>query len=218
MSNDVIADLDSKLKASGHDVWGWIIYRCTYNSHYDWSAFIKALDATTEYDLEFYGSTEAIAKQHIWTVIDDRERLEHASKTDVRRMFNDWVRSPEAAAEQPNAKVPVCEVPMARYRYCVQVDEASLRSVLDDSRDWHVNIINRDWVPKEEESEYGDSEDDEVPEEAREAETWPEIGGCTEEDVGWVKASRGILVEDYVSLCNPNFWYAYHTRPPQRAR
>jgi len=218
MSRDVVADLESKLRTTGHDVWGWVVYRCTYSSDLDWSAFMKALEATTKDDLEFYGASEAIAKQHVWTVIDDRERLEHASKADVRKMFNDWVHSPEATAEQPNATISVAEVPMARYRYCMHVDEGALRSVLDDSRDWHVNIINRDWIPEEEEVEYGDSEDDEILNQARESETWPEIEGCTEEDVGWVQASQGILVEDYVSLCNPNFWYAYYTRPPQRAR
>ena len=81
--------------------------------------------------------------------------------------------SPEAAAEQPNARIPPPAAPMARYLFCMHVDEESLRSVLDDSDDWHVNIINRDWV-QDEESDAGESDGDrEVPGEVQEADIWP---------------------------------------------
>jgi hypothetical protein len=133
-------------------------------------------------------------------------------------MFNEWVNSPEAAAEQPNAKIPPSKARMSRYPCCMYVDEESLRSVLDNSRDWHVKIINRDWVPEEELSDAEESDDDEeVPDGVREADIWPEIEGITEEDVGWVKALAGILVGRYVSLCDSNFWYVYYTRPPRIA-
>lgn len=188
----------------------------TYSSDDDWSELMMTLKTLTWRSLESYDPTSAIGERQIWTFVDDRVRLEKASKRDVRRMFNGWVHSPEAAAEQPNAKVPIPEVQLPRYLYCMHVDEASLRSVLDDSQDWHVNIIDRHWIPEEEESSYEDSEDDEIPgHEAREANICPELQRCTEEDVGWMKFSEGILLGRYVALCKSNSWYAFYTRPPQ---
>lgn len=149
MNNNPLSDLDSMLKRAGHETWGWRIYRCTYNSDDDWTEFMKQLKNIFQQMLDDYGATDDQAKQQIWTVVEDRERLENATKSDVRRMFKDWVNSPEAAAEQPNAKGPLSRVGMARYLYCMHVDEESLRSVLDDSDDWHVNIIERDWVLEE---------------------------------------------------------------------
>lgn len=132
MNNNPLSDLDSMLKTAGHETWGWRIYRCTYNSDDDWTEFMKQLKNTFQQMLDDYGATDDQAKQQIWTVVEDRERLENATKSDVRRMFKDWVNSPEAAAEQPNAKGPLSRVGMARYLYCMHVDEESLRSVLDD--------------------------------------------------------------------------------------
>lgn len=98
----------------------------------------------------------------------------------------------------------------------MHVDKASLRSVLDDSRDWHINLIDRNWTPAEDESDDDneDDEDDEDSDEACEDYVLPEIEGCTDEDVGWTKASVGIVLGRYVSLCNPSFRYAYYSRPP----
>lgn len=204
MYRDPLVELDSRLKKAGHEKWGWHIYRCTYKSDDDWSEFMKKLKTASQRAIDFYGATyDAVARQRIWTVVEDRARLENATKSDVRRMFKEWVNSPEAAAEQPNAKIPPPLVPMARYLYCIHVDEESLRSVLDDSRDWHVNLVNRDWAPEEEESDAEESDDDEeFPDEVLEANIWPELEGCTEEDVGWTKASEGVLVGRYASLCD----------------
>ena len=213
--------MESILTRTGHETWGWHIYRGTYNSDNDWSDFMTQLKATSQSALDRHGATDAQAKKQIWTVVEDRERLENATKSDVRRMFKDWVNSPEAAAEQPNAITPPSVVRLSRYLYCMHVDEESLRSVLDDSDDWHVNIVERDWVLEEEQGEEEENEEGEDPDaeefDDEEAEILPEIEGCTEEDVGWTKASQGILVGRYVELCDHNFWYDYSTRPPQIA-
>lgn len=114
--------------------------------------------------------------QHVWTFVEDREALENATKSDVHRIFNEWVNSPEAAAEQPNERVPPPENRMARYNYCIHVDQISLRSVLDDNSDDsnepHLNLVDRSWIPEEEEEpDEGDPYDDfveELTEEQRE--------------------------------------------------
>jgi hypothetical protein len=219
MFDDKLVVLDSLLKQAGHEKWGWHIYRCTYSSDDDRSEFMKRLKSLTQRMIDSGGGTyNAVAKQLVWTVVEDCSRLENATKSDVRRMFRDWVNGPEAAAEQPNAKFTPSTALMSRYLYCVHVDEKSLRSVLDDSHDWHVNLVSRRWVSEEEHSDAEEFDDDEdVPDEEQEAYILPEIEGCVEEDVGWTKASEGILVGRYVSLCDPNFWCIYYSRPPHRA-
>lgn len=99
----------------------------------------------------------------------------------------------------------------------MHVDEESLRSVLDDSKDWHINIINRSWIPWEEQETDREDYDNDDEEDDDEAYLPPEIEGCTEEDVGWTKASKGILLCSYIDLCEPSFWYIYYSRPPLRA-
>ena len=196
-----LVELESKLKANRHDSWGWVIYRCTYSSDNDWATFMEKLKTETHSMLDDYGATEAIASQLVWTVIDDREKLENASKSDVRRMFSEWTSSPEAAAEQPNTWLHPSETRMARYRYCIHVDETSLRSVLDGSEDWHLNLVDRSWISEAEQSDEEDPEDhftEEELEQIRLADIWPDVEGCTEEDVGWCKVSEEILVDLYV--------------------
>lgn len=217
--------MDSKLKQHGHDFWGWMVYRCNYSADSEWAEFKEKLEADSRESFEFYNATEAMLKKHVWTFVEDRERLENATKSDVRRIFNEWVNSPEAAAEQPNAKQRSPVTHMSRYRYCIYVDQASLRSVLEDS-DWHLILIDRSWVPEEEEepdegNPYEDDDEEELTEEQREelrlANTWPEIEGCTEEDVGWCKMGIAVMVGHYVIFCEPYRWELYYERPPKIA-
>jgi hypothetical protein len=228
MGQDILAELDAKLKQSGHDFWGWVVYRCTYKSDSEWAEFKDKLEAESRRSLDHFAATDAMLEQHTPTFVDDRERLENVTKSDVRRIFNEWVHSPEAAAEQPNARSPPPETRMSRYKFCIHVDETSLRSVLDKS-DWHLNLVSRLWVPEAEQEPYeGDPDDDfdyeaeeaalteEEREDNRLAEIWPEIEGCTEEDVGWCKVSG--LVELYLSLCDERGWDLWYTRPPQLVR
>jgi hypothetical protein len=233
MSNDILAELDARLKQQSHGFWGWVVYRCTYISDSEWLAFTDKLESMSRWALEDYAATDEMFRQHVWTFVEDRERLENASKSDVRRIFNEWVNGPEAAAEQPNARVSPPENCMARYNCCIYVDEASLRSVLgdnksDDSNEQHLNLIDRSWIPEEEEEEpdEGDSYDDfveELAEEQREtqrlAALWPEVEGCTEEDIGWCKVVPcGVVVDRYLTLCDQSSWWMWYTRPPKLAR
>lgn len=213
---DGLAGFQDLLERSGHDTWGWVVFRCTYVSDPEWSRFMDRLKAVTEEALEFYGkSTWPFAKQQVWTVVEDPARLENASKSEVRDLFNAWVASDDAAAEQPGKKGPHTLSGMTRYCYCMHVDETSLRSVLDDARDWHVNIINKTWIPEDEEDPAGDERDDGEPDEEVEPEVWTPVDGCTEEDVGWFKGGRSVLLSGYATLCSPNMWYCYYRRPPR---
>lgn len=211
MSDDKLVILDSLLKRAGHEEWGWHIYRwirCTYSSDDDWSEFMKRLKTMTQRMIDSGGATyDAVAKQLVWTVVEDRSRLETATKSDACAVCSriEWTARKQLLNSQMRDFPPSTAL-MSRYLYCIHVDEESLRSVLDDSSDWHVNLVNRRWAPEEEDSDAEESVDDEdISDEMREASLFPEIEGCTEEDVGWTKASESILVGRYVSLCDSNF-------------
>ncbi|GAB7333029.1 hypothetical protein MBLNU13_g04716t1 [Cladosporium sp. NU13] len=170
MFENPLVVLDSMLKRAGHERWGWHIYRCTYNSDDDWSEFMKQLRTISQQYLDDYGATDdAVAKQLTFTVVEDRDRLENADQERRAPHF-------QRLGQRPGSS---CRT--AKY-------EESLRSVLDDSRDWHVNIINRRWISEEEKEEeeedsYGENYDEDQ-EDTDGAYLPPEIEGCTEEDVG----------------------------------
>jgi len=52
----------------------------------------------------------------------------------------------------------------------------------------------------------------------RQVEIWPEIEGCTEEDVGWCKAPYSVMLCRYVNLSDrDDSWALWYSRPPKLA-
>lgn len=193
-----------------HSKWGFVIYRCTYASDDDFKAFILRLKTYATDSIEFHGADSRPIVQHLtWTVVEDREELDGASTADVRRRFDDWCRSDEAAAEQPDSAHPVSESPNARYRFAVQIDQASLESFKIERRPF-VNLVLRKW-PFGLQGDDEDDDDDDV-EEGKEGD---EAEGSTEEDVGWCKVRvSSLLPSRYAELCHPNSWHLIYQRPP----
>jgi hypothetical protein len=117
-----------------------------------------------------------------------------------------------------------------RYRLCVQINEAALQSIIspageDYTGEAWVNIIEVDWDPEvaAAQREYEKIEgirsgldpeffDDEV-------EVFPEIDGCTDEDVGRMRVRYQDLVpEFYSSMMEFNAFNQYYVRPPDICR
>jgi hypothetical protein len=115
----------------------------------------------------------------------------------------------------------------ARYKSCVQVDEASLQSIvstetelLEEGEAW-VNLIEGDWEPEtaaaqreQEKIDYARwGLDPEVYE--LEVEVFPEIDGCTEENVGWMKVHyESLIPECYATMMDQNGFNHNYVRPP----
>ena len=211
--------LEEFLSECGHQTWGFVIYRVVYDSSSgdNFASFLSNIKASASQSLEFYGADEwPIAQQISWTVVEDRA-LDGASKVEVRRRFDEWCQSAEAASEQPSSRHPIAQSYNARYRFCVVIDRSSLDSA-ETRKPW-VNVIMRNWpltqrvgpgsgdeVGDEEEGEDDDEDDDYLPE---------DIEGCTDEDVGWCKVKVLSLVpSSFATLCNPNAWYHFYQRPP----
>lgn len=204
--------IEKFLRPLGHQKWGFIIYRTTYTSEMDFRAMISRIKDKAAETLKHYGADERPIVQHlVWTIIEDRDRLDGTSKTDVRRIFDEWVQSPEAAAEQPNSVPRIPDSVNARYRYAVQIDQASLESFTKGDRDPFVNLIMRNWPywPEEEDDDDGDEEEGDADEGCE------PIDGCIEEDVGWCRVGISLSVPSaYSELCGPNAWYSFYQRPP----
>jgi hypothetical protein len=111
-----------------------------------------------------------------------------------------------------------------RYRFCIQIDEAAMRSILsgDDFNAW-VNVIEADWRSKDaaiqfEEAWVGhvDSGLDKDSFDHYVDIFLPEIEGCVEENVGWMKADyTAVMTGFYACVCDPdNLDEFLYWRPP----
>lgn len=108
-----------------------------------------------------------------------------------------------------------------RYRFCIQVDEFSLQSIiLEEGKGW-VMLIKGAWQTREATRQQqqqpktgpevmakgkftGDEND----------KKYPAIEACTEEDVGWMKVQLNSIIPDfYVNLRDLNAWHTEYCRP-----
>lgn len=113
-----------------------------------------------------------------------------------------------------------------RYKLCVQVDEAALQSIVSTEGEMYggeawLNLIEVDWEletaaaqRKQEKLEYLEMDlDPELFEE--ELEVFPEIDGCTEENVSWMKVHyQSLISELYAAMMDHNGFEERYTRPP----
>lgn len=156
--------------------------------------------------LEVYNGLDMLDSLSM-TVISEQTALDDASTSAVRDHFKQWAATTAPREQETGPALS------QRYRYCIQVDEDALKSVIlgpapenpslinDES---FVNLIWADWVPADPD---GDEEDEE-----------PEIEGCTLNDVGWMTVSyQSIMVDLYCNLRDLNAWYIEYRRPPEIA-
>ena len=116
-----------------------------------------------------------------------------------------------------------------RYRFCVQIDEAALQSIVSPEgkecygNAW-VNLIEADRNPEEaaaqrEQDRIEHLESGGDPEEFEDCvELFPEDDGCVEENVGWMRVQyKALIPEFYSDLKDPNMLEVMYYRPPDLA-
>ncbi|KAK7985694.1 hypothetical protein PG988_003316 [Apiospora saccharicola] len=234
-------NVENHLRANGHRIWGFVVYRCTYSSDWDWESCIDRIQEDVRSGMDMYNGHDLLQEGCFQlTVISDAGTLDGASTQAVRRDFNAWCGrmvheehgSPEEI-ERRKQKTPLWFddwlLPV-RYNYCIQIDEDSMRSILssEDDRPW-VKIIKADWKPREREpthfvpgqgwvmeirGRYKDVEYDKFHTE-EDDEEYPPIEGCTDEDVGWVKMwYLSLMPGIYTDFICPYNWETVYVRPP----
>ncbi|KAK1675367.1 hypothetical protein BDP55DRAFT_152272 [Colletotrichum godetiae] len=158
-----------------------------------------------------------------WTFLEDKQQLDGASTAKLRDHFREWVKqsapprnSSETRPREPNP--PGLESSFDNTmsdEYFVQVDDTSLRSIVYkelppaeanlDIRG-HINLVSAEWEPARLEDYHGDRV-------IEDHFSFPELEGCTEENVGWMRlAGSEVGLSTFERI--PHLWYIVYERPP----
>jgi hypothetical protein len=205
-------EIERQLQEDGHRTWGFVIYRTCYNNtDEDWAEFLKRLRWRMEWTFDYYNGRD-ILDLFTLTVIDDREHLDGASTSTVRKYFRQWcITAPQSEQQQSasgGSEIRPRQSP--RYRYAIQVDAASLQSVVYDApappapdpykKGW-VKLIKASWQAV-------------LPPETLQ-DTYEPMGGVVQNDVGWMKVPyQQVMTEYYVLGRDRNSWVVNYRRPP----
>lgn len=206
------ADLiEKQLQEDGHRTWGYVIYRTTYDSGKEWAEFLRRLKWNLEDTFDGFNGRD-ILDLFTLTVIEDRQHLEAASSETVREHFLKWRETAPQLEQAPEGSVTGTVIMPGlspRYRFAIQVDDASLRSVVHDApAPPGYNLAKQGWVRLIDASwdAWADEEFDDLLE---------PIEGITEHDVGWMKIPYHCTDESYVRARDRNYWVTNYQRPPK---
>ncbi|KAB5578707.1 hypothetical protein GE09DRAFT_558677 [Coniochaeta sp. 2T2.1] len=236
-SSNAADKIDRHLRADGHRLWGFVVYRCTYSSDAAWRECVRRLEASVRKAMDLYNGHDLLEEGRFrLTVIEDASGglgLDGASTGVVRGNFREWcarMLEEEQGSEEEVRSRRLQDAPLqdrgvtVRYKFCVQVDEESMRSVVSEEGERWVKLINGDWEPRGApsgavESQAGrDDDEGEFTDDENDDEEYPPIEGCTEEDVGWMKVQLvGLMPDFYANLRDPNLWHIQYVRPPDIA-
>ncbi|KAF7510980.1 hypothetical protein GJ744_005526 [Endocarpon pusillum] len=228
--------IERQLRVDGHRNWGFVVYRCTYTSDSAWELCVQRINASIRKTMSFYNGHDLLEEGCFkFTVIADASMLDRVTTQAVRRHFTEWcarmVHEEQGSREEIESRRQEASpwdwrLPL-RYRFCIQVDEASLQSVISEDGEGWVKVIKGDWesteatrqqqqqhetgpeMMAEDEGEFTEDEDDEE---------YPAVEECTEEDVGWVKVQLNVMLGFYVNQRDPNLWHITYRRPPDVVR
>ncbi|KAF7182524.1 hypothetical protein CNMCM7691_002095 [Aspergillus felis] len=157
--------------------------------------------------MEFYNGLDMMDRLSL-TVFEDQTTFDGATTSFVREHFKKW------AATAPQEEQGTGPGNAQRYRYCIQVTDESLDSIIRKApppdehtinNEGFVNIIDASWEPY---SQWDGDERFEVDEEPLE--------GGTLLDVGWMRVSYdGVMTGSYYYLRNSHAWDHEYRRPPR---
>lgn len=241
-STNSASRLQEKLDEAGHHVWGFVIYRCTYGDDAAWEECLRRLNLCARRGMHFYEALDLFddgedgTYRFKQTIFQDAALFDGASTQVVRRHFKAWRARAFDEEQGSNAKIEAWRQREdlgppykagVRYRWCIAIDDEALRSIMSlespsTSADAWINLIEADWdletilARREEdrieglESGYFDSDEDFY----ECLEFGPEIEGCTEEDVGWMRVDFQFLIPDFYDSLNWPMPDDMYVRPP----
>jgi hypothetical protein len=210
--------------------WGFVIVRAVYGPASDagWTKILDILRESVWYTLTVEGQDELLSRHEI-TTIEDEATLAGADSYAVRSAFRAWVaddlpqRLNDDALEHyggltqvrntlrsnagHNDKANPVGVMPPRWKYCVFVDEDSLRSLQpeldDEEQDPALKILTTDWTAEEEGAPTEEFTRD-----------WD--GGETDdgfEYVGWMYIDMSDYAGVYTTLIDAFGWEELYERP-----
>lgn len=205
------------IQKTGLRSWGFRIYRCTYDNDAAWARYVGILENELAEGLDATGSDYMLTPYHEWTIVEDREALDGASKADVRALFREWSEARSVARDGPGADHELIAAAglVARYEACIMVDKECLDS-MEKNKDKrnrmepYFVVIGLDRLAPPP-----------VPLTEEDLEELREDGGedMLEEDDGddetCMLASCGSYVELYDELCGTGPWWRRRRAPPE---
>ncbi|KAI0402317.1 hypothetical protein F4802DRAFT_608819 [Xylaria palmicola] len=179
------------MRDTGFATWGFLIYRCTYGDDEAWNRYIEAFKEQVHYELEYYGRDLLLEQYAQWTVVEDEETLNGASKQQVRERF-------------PHTRLP-------RFTYCLYVDQKCL-DTLERYADAKANGARRPAWPVMVTIDGDYSPGGRYTHPHR---RYPQVEGCTDEYVGWQYVTAGCVAGMYDSWHDQRMDLGGNfTRPP----
>ncbi|GAB7352084.1 hypothetical protein MBLNU459_g2585t1 [Dothideomycetes sp. NU459] len=155
-------NVERQLQQDGHKTWGWVIYRCTYQSDQEWEEFMKRLKYYINDTLAFENGLDLLESLN-YHVFEDRTLFDGTHPSAIRQHFERWT---VAAVQDEQGTDSQRYTRSQRYRYCLHVDQDSLRSVIDgppppedNLSDGFVNLVSLDTSIRPELSEGRDERD-----------------------------------------------------------
>ncbi|KAI7210372.1 hypothetical protein KC333_g8261 [Hortaea werneckii] len=141
-------NVERQLQEDGHKIWGWVIYRCTYENDEEWAEFMRCLYFYIEKTLRFHNALDMQASLDC-QVFEDRDRFDNMHPSAVREHFTQWA----ATAPQQEQGKGAYHWRSQRYNYCLHVDKDALQSVIgapappaDNLGSEYVNLVCKEIV------------------------------------------------------------------------
>ena len=209
-------ELAEELQFYNHRKWGWVIYRCTYGDDEAWERFKVLVTRYSRRDLQDKDVPQIVADGIDWTFVSDPTTLDGASRNALRKRFQSWVADAEPAEQSGliPSRLAQHNLKSSRYTYFVQVDEASLRSVVDADP---ADDLDPGWVNL---VRCAEGLDDNLSPEGQIAqeEYKRELAKEGEEYISenWIMlAASSMSVDFYASLNSiSESWYMHYSQPP----
>jgi hypothetical protein len=199
------------LQQDGHRIWGPVLYRSSYKSDTDWAEFMRRLQFRTQRFLEISHPPDLVDAFRL-TVLEDQSAFEGAPTSAIRSHFKHWSEAAVEDEQGPGTHQQGAQ----RYRYCVQVDEEALDTVVRKAPGpedpyalntvGYARLISKDWKlydPAMYLSGVKYLEDMAAP-----------IEGCTLHNVGWMSVPYDNLVKVFRHLRGLHDWDYQYRRPP----
>lgn len=215
------------MQITGFYNWGFVIYRCDYSDDVLFGGFMTHLRDQAERYHRFSHQERTTGLYLEWTVVQDREALDAATKDHIRRRFLEWRDGLSVSRDGPGADHRVTPY-LPRFEYCMHVGRDSLDSLVaheealrgGNSKSAAPSVFfavvraaqRPPGLPEGyDDPDEGGEEDDYVDDPANDPAA---IEGCTDQDVGWAYVAADDWVELYEELHNDQGWYVLYTRPP----
>jgi hypothetical protein len=193
-------NIERQLQQDNHQIWGFVIYRCTYESETEWAEFMDRLNFYIEETLRFDNALDMKSSLD-YRVFEDVERLDKAHPSAIREIFSQWAET----APQREQGAGKFAMRSQRYDYCLHVDQEALVSVIrgpaPPADNWGGGFVNlvckRVWGGMR--PEYTE--------------------GREERDACWIRISCRGLIATWYNLFRPQgSWGNEYRVPPEVAR